>query len=189
MPILRKIYSILIDLVETLVIAGAIFVVIYAFLFRPFQVNGQSMYPNYHHGEYILTNLIAIKIGNPQRGEVVVFQAPNDREKDYIKRVIGMPGDRISLKSEQVYIDGVRLDESDYLAPNVKTSGGVFLAEGREVEVPPGNFFVLGDNRPASSDSRQWGFVPKDKIIGKSLFVYWPPGNMKVVKKGTYNLK
>ena len=85
MEILRKLYSILIDLTETLVIAGAIFVVIYAFLFRPFQVNGDSMFPNYHNGEYILTNLIVMHLSPIKRGDVIVFQAPIDKEKDFIK--------------------------------------------------------------------------------------------------------
>ena len=105
MPVFRKIYSILIDLVETFVIAGAIFVVVYAFLFRPFQVNGQSMFPNYHNGEYILTNLITLRFGGLKRGEVIVFKAPANQEKDYIKRVIGLPGEEVSIKAGYVYIN------------------------------------------------------------------------------------
>src|SRR5688572_8867370 len=114
MSLARKIYTILIDLVETLVIAGAIFVVIYAFLFRPFQVNGQSMYPNYHNEEYILTNLIAMRLTSLERGNVVVFQSPVDDEKDFIKRIIGLPGEEVSLKDGSVYINGQKLDESSY---------------------------------------------------------------------------
>lgn len=188
MTFFQKAYSILIDLVETLVIAGAIFVVIYAFLFRPFQVNGQSMFPNYHNGEYILTNLITLKIGKPTRGEVVVFQAPIDKEKDFIKRVIGVPGDKVMLSGGSVYVNGIKLDESNYLAPDVKTYGGNFLSEGNEVTVPEGNYFTLGDNRTASSDSREWGFVPSSKLIGKSFFVYFPVNKMRFVEKGKYNL-
>jgi len=105
----RKIYSILIDLVETLVIAGAIFVVIYAFLFRPFQVNGQSMFPNYHNGEYILTNLISLRFQELQRGDVVVFKAPTNQEKDYIKRVIGLPEETVSLKEGKIFINDKQL--------------------------------------------------------------------------------
>lgn len=188
MSLFRKIYSLLIDLIETLVIAGAIFVVIYAFLFRPFQVNGDSMYPNYHNGEYILTNLITLKIGKPTRGEVIVFQAPIDKEKDFIKRVIGIPGDKVLLNGGRVFVNGISLDESNYLSPDVKTYGGNFLSEGKEVTVPDNNLFVLGDNRSASSDSREWGFVPFDKLIGKSFFVYWPINKMRFVEKGKYNL-
>lgn len=189
MPIAAKIYAILIDLVETLVIAGAIFVVIYAFLFRPFQVNGQSMYPNYHNGEYILTNLIGLKIANLARGNVVVFQAPTEAEKDFIKRVIGLPGDEVSLKDGSVYINGQKLDESSYLDASVKTYGGAFLSEGETVTVPSDSYLMLGDNRNFSSDSREWGFVPKSKLIGQSFFVYWPLNEMRLVKSGKYNIK
>lgn len=186
MTVWKKIYSVLIDLVETLVIAGAIFVVIYAFLFRPFQVNGQSMYPNYHNGEYILTNLIGLRLSAPSQGSVIVFQAPVDAEKDFIKRVIGLPGDKVMVKDGGVYVNGKKLDESSYLDASVKTYGGAFLPDGEEKTVPANNYFVLGDNRNFSSDSREWGFVPKEKVIGKSFFVYWPLNEMRFVKVGSY---
>lgn len=185
MPVFRKIYSILIDLVETLVIAGAIFVVIYAFLFRPFQVNGQSMFPNYHNGEYILTNLIGLRLQPLKRGEVIVFKAPLNQEKDYIKRVIGLPGEEVSIKAGYIYINGKKLDET-YLPADFKTYGGAFLSEGRPVTVPDKNYFVLGDNRDFSSDSREWGFVSSDKLIGKSFLVYWPLNELRLVQTGKY---
>ncbi|OIP57782.1 MAG: signal peptidase I [Candidatus Levybacteria bacterium CG_4_10_14_0_2_um_filter_36_16] len=181
----RKIYSILIDLVETLVIAGAIFVVIYAFLFRPFQVNGQSMFPNYHNGEYILTNLISLRFQELQRGDVVVFKAPTNQEKDYIKRVIGLPEETVSLKEGKIFINDKQLSEK-YLPSDFKTYEGTFLQEGQSVSVPDKSYFVLGDNRDFSSDSREWGFVTKDKIIGKSFIVYWPIADFKIVQRGQY---
>jgi len=187
MEILRKLYALLIDLTETIVIAGAIFVVIYAFLFRPFQVNGRSMFPNYQDGEYILTNLISLRFEPLKRGDVIVFQAPPDAEKDYIKRVIGLPGEKVMIKGGYVYINGAKLDESSYLASDVMTSQGSFLTEAKTITVPQDNYFVMGDNRPESSDSRAWGFVPKQKLIGKSFFVYWPPTRMRLVKGGKYN--
>ena len=187
MSIFRRIYSILIDFIETLVIAGAVFVVIYAFLFRPFQVNGQSMYPNYHNGEYILTNLISLKLSKVNRGDVVVFQAPADREKDFIKRVIGLPGDTVMLKGGSVYVNGKKFDESSYLATDVKTYGGAFLADDKTLTVTDNKYLGLGDNRAFSSDSREWGFVSREKIIGQSFFVYWPVGNARLVKQGKYN--
>lgn len=186
MFIFKSIWTVLLDLVETLVIAGAVFVVIYAFLFRPFQVNGQSMFPNYHNGEYILTNLITLKLETIKRGDVVVFKAPINQEKDFIKRIIGLPGETVSLKNGSVYVNSKKLDESSYLPSDYKTYGGAFLAEGSEVIVSDNNYLVLGDNRGFSSDSREWGFVSKDKIIGKSFIVYWPPQNFKLVQHGKY---
>jgi signal peptidase I len=189
MDIARKIYAFLIDGVETLLIAAAIFLVIYAFLFRPFNVDGQSMYPNFHNGEYVITNLIGFEdfkiyhaeFGTLKLGDVVVFVAPPDPTKDYIKRVIGVPGDKIMLKNGDVYLNGKLLDESSLLSPDVKTYPGAFLTDGQTVTVPANSYFVLGDNRPESSDSRTWGFVPKDNIIGKSMLVYWPLNRMRLI--------
>jgi signal peptidase I len=186
MPILRKIYTILIDLFETIVIAGGIFVVIYAFLFRPYQVNGESMMPNFHNGEYILTNLITLRINELEKGEVVVFKAPVDHDKDYIKRIIGVPGDTVMVNEGRVYVNGEAVDESEYLSPTLLTSNGNFMKPGQTATVPEDQYFVLGDNRNASSDSRDWGFVPKKDIVGKSMVVYWPPKEFKIVRGATY---
>ncbi len=183
----RKFYSLLLDLVETLVIAGAIFVVVYAFLFRPFQVSGQSMFPTFKNGEYVLTNIIALKIGKISRGDVIVFKSPIDKEKDYIKRVIGLPGDTVSLSEGKVFLNNQSLDESPYLSPGYNTGGGAFLDEGGEITVPTDSYFVMGDNRDFSSDSREWGIVTKDKLIGKSLFVYWPLTAFRIVGHVKYN--
>lgn len=186
MEVLRKIYYLLFDLIQTLVIAGAIFVVIYAFLFRPYQVNGHSMDPNFQNGEYVLTNLITLRMGPLHRGDIIVFVAPPDKEKDYIKRIIGLPGDRVKISAGDVYLNGTKLDQTPFLSSDVKTNGGTFLGEGDEVVVPEDSYFTMGDNRPFSSDSREWGFVPKSSIIGKSFVVYWPLTNMRIVKHASF---
>jgi signal peptidase I len=181
MEFLRKVYTFLIDTVQSLLLVFAIFLIVYVFLFQPFQVSGNSMYPNYSDGEYILTNKIALRLGQPKQGEVVVFKAPNDSERDYIKRVIGIPGDTVMIKDGNVYVNGQLLDQSTYLKPTVKTHGGSFLKENTQIVVPSGYYFVLGDNRPESSDSREWGFVSLREIIGKSFFVYWPLDKMGTI--------
>ncbi len=140
------------------------------------------MYPTFFDRQYILTNIITLRFGRPKHGDVIVFKAPNDPEKDYIKRVIGVPGDTVMVRNGDVYVNDRILDQSSYLKPTVKTYGGAFLKEGVAVGVPPDYFFVLGDNRPGSSDSREWGFVPIKSIIGKSFFVYWPLNKMEIVK-------
>lgn len=175
-------YTFLLDIIQTLLIAASVFLVIYMFLFRPFQVNGASMYPNFVDKEYVLTNLFVYRLGDPKKNDIIVFEAPVDAEKDFIKRIIGAPGDTISVKDGYLYVNGAKLDESDYLKPEVKTYGGAFLREGNEITVPEGKYFVVGDNRGYSSDSREWGYVDKGKIIGKSMFVYWPPNRMRWVK-------
>ena len=182
MEMIRKIYKFLLDTVQSLVLVFAVGLVVYIFLFRPFQVSGSSMFPNFVDKQYVLTNIITLKFGNPKLGDVIVFKAPPDPEKDYIKRVIGIPQDTIYIKNGDVYLNGKFLDESTFLKPSVKTYGGSFLAEGNTVTVPQDSYFVMGDNRSGSSDSREWGFVPFKSIIGKSFFVYWPLNKMEIIK-------
>jgi len=173
MQIIRKIYAFLVDTIESILIAASIFLVIYIFLFRPFQVTGESMVPNFKDKEYVLTNLITLRFHTPRQGDVIVFQAPPAPDKDFIKRVIGEPGDTVMVKNGSVYVNGQLYDESSYLKPEVKTYGGSFLQDNQTVTVPPDNYFVMGDNRTNSRDSRYWGFVPRENILGRPLFVYW----------------
>ena len=182
MEFLRKIYTFLIDTVQTLLLIFAVFLVIYVFLFRPFRVSGNSMHPTFLDKQYILTNLITLRFNKPKIGDVVVFKAPKDQEKDYIKRVIGTPGDAVSIKDGEVYVNGQLLDQSKFLKSSVKTYGGSFLRDGETVTVPSESYFVIGDNRSGSSDSREWGSVPIKSIIGKSLFVYWPLDKIELIK-------
>ena len=147
------------------------------------------MDPTYENKEYILTSLIALRFNEPQRGDVIVFHAPDDPDKDFIKRIMAIPGDSIHVKEGSVYLNNKKLDETAYLDSNVGTHGGSFMKEGVPVTVPEGNYIVMGDNRPHSSDSRQWGFLPKEKIIGDSLFVYWPLDNARLIKNPFPNQK
>ncbi|MCL5432977.1 MAG: signal peptidase I [Patescibacteria group bacterium] len=181
MFILRKIYSFFVDTFQTILIVASFFLVMYIWFFRPFQVNGSSMFPNFEDKEYVITNLIAMRFEDPKRGDVIVFKAPVDHEKEFIKRVIGLPGDTISLKNGEVYINDQLFDQSSFLKSNVKTYGQSFLKDGEKVTVPNDNFFVMGDNRPYSSDSREWGFVKKGEITGRSMFIYWPVEKIQMI--------
>jgi signal peptidase I len=182
MEFIRKAYRFLMDTVQSFLIVFAVFLVIYIFLFRPFQVSGNSMYPTFYDRQYILTNIITLKFNKPKIGDVIVFRAPNDPEKDYIKRVIGTPGDAIMIKNGDVYLNDTLLDQSAYLKPTVKTYGGSFLRENMPITVPADSYFVMGDNRSGSSDSREWGFVSFQSIVGESMLVYWPLNKMEVVE-------
>lgn len=157
-----------------MVLAGAIFAIVYLFLFQPHQVVGDSMIPNFHNGEYLLTDKISYRIREPERGEVIVFKAPNDVEKDYIKRIIATPLETIKIEKGIIFVNDARLDENDYLSEGTRTFAGQNVLEGIEYKVPQDSYFVLGDNRVNSSDSREWGFVKKGAIIGRSFLVYWP---------------
>jgi signal peptidase I len=182
MELAKKIYNFTLDTLQTILLAASIFLVIYIFLFRPFQVSGESMFPTYKDKEYILTSLIALRFEDLKRGDVIVFHAPNDTEKDFIKRVMAIPGDSIYIKEGFIYVNNKKVEENPYLKDDVRTYGGSFMKEGQSVTVPPENYIVMGDNRQFSSDSREWGFLPQDKIIGKSLFVYWPVTSVRLIK-------
>ncbi|GDX61907.1 signal peptidase I [Candidatus Levyibacteriota bacterium] len=178
---IQKIYNFFIDIIQTIVLAFSIFLIVYAWLFRPFEVSGKSMHPTFHDGEYVITNLIGLKFNNLNRGDVIVFKAPKDKDKDFIKRIIGLPGDKIKLLENEIYINDKKINESAYLGIDIKTSEGIFLKEGSSITVPSENYFVCGDNREYSSDSREWGFVTKEAIIGKSIFVYWPQDRLRII--------
>lgn len=181
MEVVKKVYNIVLDTMQTVLLAASIFLVIYIFLVRPFQVSGESMFPTFKNKEYIITNLIGLKFRTPKKGDVIVFHAPPDPDKDFIKRIMGLPGDTVYLKDGFVYVNDQKVSESAYLKSTVRTYGGSFLKEGVKVTIPNGDYIVMGDNRPFSSDSREWGFLPKEKIIGTSLFVYWPLNKIRIV--------
>lgn len=182
----KKLASFFSDLLQTIVFSISIFLFIYLLLFQPHKIKGDSMQPNFPNGEFLLTDKISYRFHPPQRGDVIVFKAPVNEEDDYIKRIIGLPGDTISIKDGSVYVNGQKLEET-YLPSGLYTNGGIFLPNNKEIVVPDNYFFVMGDNRPYSSDSRAWGFVPKKNIIGKAWLVYWPPQKAGVVPKATYN--
>lgn len=131
------------------------------------------MEPNFQNGEYILTDKVSYRLREPERGDVVVFHSPQDQRVDFIKRIVGVPGDTIEVKGGYVYIDGEQMSESFIHDPG-RVAQGKFLREGVVAEVPPNQYVVMGDNRLHSSDSREWGFVPKDLIVGRAFFRYWP---------------
>jgi len=182
MFLLRKIYYLLLDTVQTILIVASILMVIYAFVMQPNQVSGSSMYPTFKDKELLLSYLVDVRLNKYQRGDVVVFHSPVELEKLYIKRVVGVPGDRIMVKDGKVHRNGEVLDESLYLGPEVVTVGGSFLQEGIEQVVPEGYVCMMGDNRPYSSDSREWGFLPKSRVVGKSIIRVFPFDKIHVVR-------
>lgn len=183
--IVKKILSLVFDVIQTFVIALAVFVVLYQFVAQPHQVRGASMEPNFYDQEYILTEKVSYRFNPPQRGDVIVFKYPQNPDFDYIKRIIALPGEEISIRAGNVYINGQKLDEG-YLPPNILTNGHSFLPEGKSFAVPPGQYIVFGDNRTRSSDSREWGTVPYDLVIGKAFFVYWPLNELGTVAHAKY---
>jgi signal peptidase I len=171
---------------EVVFLAVAIFLFIYLLVLQPHRIKGSSMDPNFFDGEFLLTDKVTYRFGKPKRGDVIVFKAPPAKEEEYIKRIIGLPGESVSIKVNKIYINGKKLDEK-YLDPALPTSGGYFLQEGDIKIVPPDEYFVLGDNRLHSSDSRAWGFVPKQDITGRAWLIYWPPQKVGTLKSASYD--
>jgi signal peptidase I len=159
------------DILETIVLAVVLYFGINALSARV-RVDGFSMIPTLQNGEYILVNKLAYKTGQPNRGDIIVFRLPGDESQDLIKRVIGLPGDTVKVSDGVVTINGEKLEEP-YIAQNPLYFG--------EWTVPADNLFVLGDNRNDSRDSHQWGMLPFENIIGKSVVIYWPPNDWKVI--------
>jgi len=155
----------LLDVLETIVISALLFLGINTVTAR-IRVDSYSMEPTLTRGSLVMVNKFAYKFGAPQRGDVIVFHYPPNPEQQYIKRVIGLPGEQVKIANGKVYINGVMLEEPYIQAP---------IQRGGEWQVPANALFVLGDNRNNSADSRVWGMVPMDYVIGKALFVYWPP--------------
>jgi len=156
--------------VRDLAFSVLIAVVLIVFIYQPVKVEGTSMQPTLENQERIFINKFTYRfgLGDIARGDTVVFWYPLEPSKSYIKRVIGIPGDRVRIDDGQVFVNGQRLLE-DYVPNDFRDH----ISRDDEV-VPPGRYFVLGDHRSSSSDSRTWGYVPRDLIYGKAVFVYWP---------------
>lgn len=182
-------FGIIWEFVEAVVFALMIFFVCYLLLFQPNQVKGHSMEPTFHDGEYILTDKISYKLGMPKRGDIVVFRSPKNAEQDFIKRIIAIPGERVRIAAGKVYVNNEVLNESAYLESTVFTGPESFLSENREIIVPSGKYFVMGDNRMGSSDSRDFGPVLPSEFIGKVFFSYWPINRFGKIEGVTYLLQ
>lgn len=162
-----------IDVVETLVLSVILFAAINAVSAR-IRVDGASMEPTLQSGEFVIVNKLAYVFGEPKIGDVIVFHFPVDPEQEYIKRVIGLPGDRVVIENGRVYVNGQLLEE-DYIAASPVYSN--------TWDVPPDSLFVLGDNRNNSSDSHSWGPVPMEYVVGKAILIYWPPTQWGVISQ------
>ena len=153
------------EIAQTLLISFGIFLFVYIFLIQPHRVKGESMFPTFGDGELLLTEKVSYRFSKPHKGDVIVFEAPVGHNIDFIKRIVGLPGETVSIQDKSVFINGKRLDEN-YI--HVETPGD-------EVRTLRANeYFVMGDNRSSSSDSRVFGPITEDKIRGKVFFVYWP---------------
>lgn len=190
MSIFQKLGSFFLDIIETVVIALSVFLIIYLTLVQPHQVNGQSMVPNFQSGEYVLTDKITYKFRNPIPGEVVVFHAPEAANCpvgtgcDFIKRILAVPGDTVEVKNDSIIVNGTALPEP-YIPEEFETLAGPYTKD-RAITLDTDEYMTVGDNRPYSSDSRAWGPTPKENIVGRAFFRYWPLDKAGFIEAATY---
>ena len=180
----------LLEFIQSIVLALSVFVLVYLFVAQPNEVNGRSMEPNFLDKEYLLTDKLSYQFGDPSRGDVVIFKAPASESCsaegcEYIKRVIGMPGDKVMIQNGSVYLNGELLDQS-FLPDGIMTEVEEYMQEGIEVIVPEGQYLCFGDNRGNSRDGRAFGPIKRDSIVGKAFFKYWPIGSIGLVPKVSF---
>lgn len=159
------------EIIETVVLTALMFVVINLAI-QNYDVDGPSMEPSLHNQERIMVDKVSYHFRSPARGDVIVFIAPPEPTLNYVKRIIALPGDRITIQGTKVEVNGTVLNET-YVAPSDQGNPYPPIVN---VKVPVNDYFVMGDDRRNSSDSREWGFVPRQNIIGRAALVYWPLG-------------
>lgn len=162
------------ELAETVVLSLVIFLLIRQVV-QNYRIESHSMEPNFYEGQFILVNKLAYRLGSPSRGEVVVFHNPNNTDEDYIKRIIGLPGDTLEIRDQVVYVNGEPLDEQYGMNP---IPPGTYYGP---TVIEPNHLFVMGDNRPNSKDSRSFGALSEDLVVGKAWLRVWPPSTMGLV--------
>ena len=184
MKFIKGILSFIWEISKIVIIALLIVIPIRYFIFQPFFVKGQSMEPNFHNGDYLIIDEISYRFSAPERGEIVVFKYPNNPSQRYIKRIIGLPGETIKIEDNKVSIlnDNYEfvLDESNYLSDFIQTPGDIVFPLGEN------EYFVLGDNRTASFDSRKWGALSEEDIIGRVFFRAWPMSVLAKIEAPEY---
>ena len=178
------------EYLESIIVAVILALFVRTFVFQAFKIPTGSMKPNLLVGDHLLVNKFIfaptafpferaiLPMRSIQRGDILVFKFPEEPERDFIKRTIGLPGDTIELKNQTVYVNGQPLDEpyAHYLFPPAEhtgTDGFDIRRKYGPVTVPEGHYFMMGDNRDDSQDSRFWGFLPQSYVKGRALFIYW----------------
>ncbi len=174
--------------IKSLLIAFILAMFIRTFFFQAFKIPSRSMEPTLQVGDRLLANKIIYRFRKPERGEVIIFKYPENRRRDFVKRLVGLPEEKVGIHNGKVYIDGKEVNpvRNKFLNGVNPLNSRYYYSEGpygeNEVLVPPHFYYVLGDNSRNSKDSRYWGFVPERDIIGKAFFIYWPFRRFGVIK-------
>ena len=167
---------------ESLIWAVALALIIRTFIMAPFKIPSGSMRMTLIEGDRILVNKFIYRFRPPERGDIIVFRYPEDPKRPFIKRLAAIGGDTVEIRNGKVFVNGEALDGLGAFGTNRYYNQGSFGQEGQEIHVPPGEYFVLGDNSLSSHDSRFWGFVPKRLLIGQALCIFWPVTRWRILK-------
>jgi len=168
--------------VEPVIIAVILALIIRTFIVQAFKIPTGSMRPTLIEGDRILVNKFIYKFKEPKRGDVIVFVSPEDKKKDFIKRLVGLPGEKVEIANGTILVNDRALSEGLVMRERYYYNRGDFGVKGEAVEVPEDALYALGDNSISSRDSRYWGFLPKKYLIGKAFLIYWPPTRIRMVK-------
>ncbi|MBU0758976.1 MAG: signal peptidase I [Candidatus Omnitrophica bacterium] len=168
--------------VEPVIIAVVLALIIRTFVVQAFKIPTGSMRPSLIEGDRILVNKFIYKFKEPARGDVIVFVSPEDKKKDFIKRLVGLSGEEIEISNGTVLINKKAVDPDSVIRERYYYNRGDFGAEGRTVTVPDDAYYALGDNSISSRDSRYWGFMPKKYLIGKAFLIYWPLTRIRIIR-------
>lgn len=174
------------ETIKIVVVSLVVIIAVRSYVMQPFFVSGKSMEPNFHDGDYLIVDEISYRIGEPRRGDVIVFQYPKNPKEFFIKRIVGLPGERVEIKDSKIIIynnenqEGLAIDENIYIPAGVATSGDV------NVILKSDEYYVLGDNRNASADSRIWGVLEEHFIVGRAWVRAWPVDDFMVFEGMEY---
>jgi signal peptidase I len=177
----RGVLRFLREILETVILVVAIYALVNLASAR-FVVEGDSMQPNFHSGQFVIVDRVSYMVSQPQRGDIVVFHFPGDVTQDYIKRVIGLPGQTVEIKDTRVFVNGQQLNE-----PYINEPCNTTRCYDHSWTLQPDEFFVMGDNRNHSDDSRIFGPVKRNLIVGEALLRYWPPSDWGIVRQIRFN--
>ncbi len=168
-------FSFVLEVLQVVVVALAIVLPIRFFVFQPFIVKGASMEPSFHNGDYLIVDEISYRFKNPERGEVLVFKYPLDKSQRFIKRVVGLPGEKVDIEKGRVSITSLNGSQIILVESYVTTPFSEMILENNALMLGHGEYFVMGDNRTHSFDSRNWGVLKEEDIVGRVVFRAWPP--------------
>lgn len=167
---------------ESIIIAFILAMVIRTFVIQAFKIPSGSMKPTFLEGDRILVNKFIYRFKEPQRGDIVVFRYPEDKKKDFVKRLIAKGGETVEIKDGNIYINGKLIEQPHILRDIFYYNRGDYGEIDQKIKVPPASYYVLGDNSSSSRDSRYWGFVPKKYLLGRAILIYWPLNRIRVMK-------